>query len=256
MVDAALSRRTLLTSATAAAGTAALGLPVLSDSPAEAAGRRRRALIYRGPATLPGCPEAVAVAMRSRGVLTSAYVGPNARTPLTAANLRRASLYVQPGGPDVDTGWRHMRRYRSLIVNWVRGGGHYLGLCLGAYLATDDPGFGLFPGEIWDYKASRGAEIRTENARVLAITWRGRRVPLYFQDGPLFAPRANSGAQIIARYRNGRPAALTVKVGRGRLTLVGPHPEARRGWYSGDGLTPPARWRSDIWHDVERVSLS
>ena len=247
-----ISRRTLLASSSAALGLAALGL----DAPTADAAARPLALIYRGPAAYSDCSAAVAVAMRYRRVLNSADVGPGARTALTPANLRRARLYVQPGGPDVNTGWRHMSRYRSAIVNWVRGGGHYLGLCLGAYLATDDPGFGLFPGEIWDYKTTPGADTRSSGARVLSINWRGRGTPMYVQDPPVFAPRAAARAQIIARYRNGRPAALTVRVGRGRLTLVGPHPEATRNWYTSDGLKPPARWRGDIWADVERVALS
>lgn len=41
---------------------------------------------------------------------------------------------------------------------------------------------------------------------------------------------------MLARYINGRIAALVRPVGVGRVAVTGPHPEATRSWYRWDGL--------------------
>ena len=100
-----LGRRALLGSMLAAAGTLAL------DEPAHAQAAPL-ALVYRGPASEPGTPEAVVAALRHRGAVRSAYVGPRQSRRLTAATLRGARLYVQPGGGSVEAAWPHLRPYR------------------------------------------------------------------------------------------------------------------------------------------------
>ena len=60
---------------------------------------RDLALVYRGPASTPGCPEAVAAALaRSRWNLTVRFVGPAEEEPLSSDVLSRAAVYAQPGG--------------------------------------------------------------------------------------------------------------------------------------------------------------
>ncbi len=211
------------------------------------------ALIYRGPAARPGTAEAVASALGHRRAFAPAYVGPGERTRLTAAALRRATLYVQPGGGSVYAAWPHMRPYRRTIVDWVHGGGHYLGLCLGAYLAADDPGFGLWPGAIGDYKRTRGTDIPSARGRVATIRWRGAARAMYVEDAPVLTPRRGARRlSVLARYRSGHIAAASIPVGRGRVTLVGPHPEAPPSWYRGG----PRRWQPGAWVDTEVTSVA
>ncbi|WP_225881997.1 BPL-N domain-containing protein [Streptomyces aureocirculatus] len=67
-------------------------------------------------------------------------MGPGTGTPLTAAALADAQLYVQPGGgADLEGTWRHLRASAGAVRDWVRDGGSYLGLCFGAYLAGRNP---------------------------------------------------------------------------------------------------------------------
>lgn len=243
-----LGRRVVLASALAAAGALAL------DEPAQARSAPL-AVIYRGPASEPGTPEAAAWALRHRGAVRTAYVGPRQSRRLTAATLRGARLYVQPGGGSVEAAWPHLLPYRRTIVDWVRGGGHYLGLCLGGYLAANDPGFGLWPGRIVDYKSLRGADIARSSERLATIRWRGRSRTMYVEDPPVFA--LNRGARrvtVLARYRTGHIAAASVPVGRGRVTVVGPHPEAPPSWTK--RLRGPRRWDPTPWIDTERTALS
>lgn len=230
-----------------------VGAGLLALAGGTAAAAQGDALVYRGPASTPGTAEAAADAIRSRGALNPSYVGPGERIQLTASALRNATLYVQPGGDTVAGSWPSMRPYRNLIVDWVHDGGHYLGLCLGAYLAADDPGFGLWPGDVWDYKRADGTDIPTESGLLTTIQWRGRPRTMYVQDPPVFTVRPGTHRlAVLARYGSGHIAAASVPVGHGRVTLVGPHPEAPPSWYSGG----PRRWQPGAWIDTERSAIA
>src|SRR5690606_15367702 len=112
------------------------------------------ALVHRGPAAAPGCPEAVAdLLRRSRWGLDVTYVGPREPLALGPDALARAVLYAQPGGGQLRPAYRRLRRHARVIRAFVRGGGRYLGFCLGGYLAGRSPGFALLPGDTDQYIA-------------------------------------------------------------------------------------------------------
>jgi len=234
--------------ATAAALTA--GPEVVSAS-----ARRPLALVYRGPAASPGCPESVAALLQhSPARFRTVFCGPHERTPLTAATLSRAILYAQPGGTDLPPAWRHMHPYADTIRRFVHGGGAYLGFCLGGYLAGRDPGFALLPGDAGEYIESRGAEIAGLNDAVITVRWRGHARRVYFQDGPYFTLRPGARARVLARYENGLAAAVVARSGAGSVGVVGPHPEADRGWFTGLPLHPvDAR---DLGYDLVESTLA
>ncbi|WP_084556801.1 BPL-N domain-containing protein [Hamadaea tsunoensis] len=191
------------------------------------------ALVYRGPASLPGCPEAAARLLRtSQHGFDVRYVGPREEVPLSARALAGAVLYVQPGGDTLADAYGHMRRHRKDIRTFVHCGGRYLGICLGGYLAGATPGFALLPGDTDQYIASGGATVDSEDDTLVRVSWRGRERTLFFQDGPYFWLRPGTKATVIATYPNGTIAALVAGFGAGRVAVVGPHPEADEGWYA------------------------
>jgi glutamine amidotransferase-like uncharacterized protein len=209
------------------------------------------ALVYRGPASLPGCPEAVAALLRSsRWGFDVRYVGPDEDIPVSAQALTGAAMYVQPGGGALDNGYHHMRRHRATIRQFVRSGGRYLGFCLGGYLAGATPGFALLPGDTDQYIASRGATVDSEDTTLVHVIWRGRRRTLYFQDGPYFWTRRDADTTVVATYPNGTITALVAKFGAGRVGVVGPHPEATRDWYTDAGLPVSGRLGADLGLDL------
>jgi glutamine amidotransferase-like uncharacterized protein len=218
----------------AAAGADRRGAPEYGTSE----DRRPIALVYRGPATIPGCPEAVAALIRETAWnFDVRYVGPGEPVKLSAAALREAALYAQPGGGELDDGYRHMRPHAADIRGYVAGGGRYLGFCLGGYLAGATPGFGLLPGDADRFIATPGASVRTDGDVIVEVRWRNRPRRLYFQDGPYFWSRKGaSGVTVLARYTNGRIAALVAPHAHGRIGVVGPHPEATADWYEENGL--------------------
>ncbi|MEV0272414.1 BPL-N domain-containing protein [Hamadaea sp. NPDC050747] len=209
------------------------------------------ALVYRGPASLPGCPEAAARLLKiSRWGFDVRYVGPGEDVPLSAQTLAGASLYVQPGGDTLADAYRHLRRHRKDIRRFVRGGGRYLGICLGGYLAGATPGFGLLPGDTDQYIASRGATIASEDDTLVRVSWRGRERTLFFQDGPYFLARPGTGVTVLATYPNGTIAAMVAGFGAGRVAVVGPHPEAEEDWYADAKLDPGGALGADLGLDL------
>ncbi|MCP9946622.1 BPL-N domain-containing protein [Streptomyces somaliensis] len=254
-----LDRRRLLTRGLpAVAGTllASAACSRLDTSPPVA--RPLTALVYRGPAACDGCAEAAAALLKTaRRPYTVKYAGPGEEVPLTAAGLADADLYVQPGGnDDLDGTWERLRGAAGAIRDWTRDGGRYLGICMGAYLAGDDPGFGLLPGSTDQYTTSPGASVHDARDAVVVVTWRSRRRHMYFQDGPLFLLEEGADASVIATYDNGTAAAVVAPYGKGRVGVVGPHPEADASWYSSAGLYNPDSVRFDLGHDLVQETVS
>jgi hypothetical protein len=204
------------------------------------------AVVYRGPATLPGCPEAVTAVLAAAGH-DVVGVGPDGERPLDARTLADAAIYAQPGGGTLRHAWRHVRRHRRLLRGWVADGGCYLGFCLGAYLAGHGPGLGLLPGDTDQYVTSPHATVDDPDLdTVVDLRWRGFRRTVFFQDGARFVRTGD--ADVLARYPGGEPAALVASHGAGRVGVVGPHPEATADWFTDVGL--PVHDARDLAHDL------
>lgn len=238
-----LNRRELLMSAGAALALAAV--------PARAASRPGLlALVYRGPASLPGCPEAVATLLRNSGLsFRTMFVGPKEKKTLTAATLAEAAVYAQPGGPSLSQAWPAMSPYADAIRQWVGGGGSYLGFCLGGYLAGATPGFNLLPGDTWRYITASNATVRTAAPARIAVRWRGDTKTVYFQDGPAFRLAPGASVDLLATYEGGHPAALVARYGSGQVGVVGPHPEADQSWFKG-GLDSTGAIHPELGYDL------
>ncbi len=209
------------------------------------------ALVYRGPASLPGCAEAVAALLESaRWGFRVRFVGPHEEVRLSARTLTGAAVYAQPGGGTLSRGYRQLRHHRTAIRQFVQSGGNYLGFCLGGYLAGATPGFDLLPGDTDQYIASTAATVSSADDTLVQVCWRGRQRTLFFQDGPYFWVRPSSDTTVVATYPNGAIAALVAGFGSGRVGVVGPHPEATEDWYSDAGLAVTDRLGADLGLDL------
>ena len=213
------------------------------------------AVVYRGPATTTGCPEAAAAAVRAAGLRVD-YIGPSERRRLDARGLAGVRLYVQPGGGVLEDAWPHLKAAKHLLRDFVEGGGRYVGFCLGAYLAGEGPGFRLLPGDTDQYITSKKASVRHDSDAIVTVTWNDEQRPLYFQDGPVILLDKKADAQIVARYDNGLPAAAICRVGAGAVGVVGPHPEASDDWFTDVGLPLPTRDGLDLAVDLIRRTVA
>jgi glutamine amidotransferase-like uncharacterized protein len=135
-----------------------------------------------------------------------------------------------------------MRQHADDIKNWVNAGGHYLGFCLGGYLAGATPGFALLPGDTSQYISSPQATVGDSDDTVVPIRWRGQLRHMFFQDAPVFRLNRGAAATVLATY------------GAGSVGVVGPHPEADQSWYT-SGLTNPDGIRPDLGYDLIQTTL-
>jgi glutamine amidotransferase-like uncharacterized protein len=252
-----IDRRSFLTRGLAAA--AAFGVDAagwLSADRSAAATRSPLALIYRGPASSPGIPHDTAAFLRTCAQrFRVAYCGPmRGDLPIDRSTLAMASLFVQPGGGnDFKAAWESVRPYTHPLREFIRGGGHYLGICMGGYLAGSGPGYDLLPGNCDDYTQTRGAEVHSGRNAVITVNWppppdaTARKI--FYQDGPYFWLKEGAQGQVLARYTNGLIAAMVTPFGAGRVGVCGPHPEANRSWFRLAGLPYPGS-TYDLGHQL------
>jgi glutamine amidotransferase-like uncharacterized protein len=141
---------------------------------------------------------------------------------------------------------------KAKIQSFVRSGGRYLGFCMGGYFAGKTPGFEILPGDSNQYIASSHASVTTADDTIINVLWRDKPRVLFFQDGPLFT--LDVGAKdvtVLATYAsNGQIAALVAPFGKGKVGVVGPHPEAPSAWYQAASLTDPDGHTNDLARDL------
>jgi glutamine amidotransferase-like uncharacterized protein len=84
---------------------------------------------------------------------------------------------------------------------------------------------------VYRYIDSPDATVNTASNTTVETDWGGEIKEMYFQDGPAFELAPNAPARVLATYSGGEPAAVIASFGRGRVGLVGPHPEADLEWF-------------------------
>lgn len=136
-----------------------------------------------------------------------------------------------------------MKQYAEPIKDFVANGGRYMGFCLGAYLAGNNPGLELLPqGDDVDEESTQpGAQVTNEDDTIINVDWTfstgndagttQHKRWLYFQDGAVMSIAGSPTSKILGRYSsNGDIAASLTAYGSGWVGLVGPHPEADQSW--------------------------
>ncbi len=213
------------------------------------AGNGKRVLVYSGTGVCEGCPEDIARELNAQGY----DVQLADEHEITLTKLKQFDLYIQPGGDDVATVKRALRGTTAqgldgfqAIQSYVSDGGHFLGLCLGAFMADssleDDNTENLHL-----IAAVASPHAKTPKARLEYVDWQSIPTSLsgktlaYFQDGPQFKliePERKQGTPtILAKYgTNESIAAVMNSYGRGRAMAVGIHPEATDDWLKEDHL--------------------
>jgi len=111
------------------------------------------------------------------------------------------------------------------IKQFVRQGGKYLGICMGAYWAGKHYLDMLEDVDAVQYITRPGTDTRRPHAKNIKINWDGADTEMFFYDG---CALVGSGKyDTIATYANGDAMAII----QGRLGLIGCHPESERHWY-------------------------
>ena len=161
--------------------------------------------------------------------------------------LQDASVVAFPGGiGDADRYYDFFkRRSANVIADFVESGGHYLGICMGAYWAGSNYFDILNSVDAVQYIKRPGADIRRSYGTVAPVTWQGQLQNMYFYDGCSLVGD-ESKFTVIGRYANGDPMAII----QNRIGLIGCHPESLQYWYEKDW-----QYINQYWHQGQHHTL-
>ncbi len=134
-------------------------------------------------------------------------------------------MIAVPGGFGDSDSYDRLFNYNAYRVKeFVKNGGHYLGICMGAYWAGKHYLNILGDVEVEQYIKRPNADTRRPHAKNMPIVWNGIDDNMFFYDGCAFGP---GQYEIVAKYMNDDPMAII----KGRIGLIGCHPESQPHWY-------------------------
>lgn len=147
-----------------------------------------------------------------------------------------------PGGLGDANRFQILMKYNfDPVKNFVKQGGKYLGICMGAYWA----GRGYFNIlnniNAVQYIKRPHTDTRRPHPKAISVDWLGQEKRMYFYDGCAFV---GAGMNAIARYRNNDPMAII----QGNIGLIGCHPESQEYWYNKSYLKP--HWHQGQHHEL------
>lgn len=167
------------------------------------------------------------------------------RHELEADFFDDVDMIAFPGGlGDADNFEFLSREHKSDIRKFVRDGGAYLGICMGAYWAGKHYFDMLENAEPVQYIKQPKTDTHRPHAKNLNITWRGKNQKMYFYDGCAIVGD-ESKFDVVARYANGDPMAII----QNKIGLIGCHPESEKHWY--DSYS----WMRGKYHQGAHYSL-
>jgi glutamine amidotransferase-like uncharacterized protein len=130
------------------------------------------------------------------------------------------------------------------IEQFVRNGGRYLGICMGAYWAGSNYFNILDSVDAVQYLSRPGTDTRRPHAKNISIIWRDEPMSMFWYDGCALVGD-NTKFETIATYTNGDPMAII----QNRIGLIGCHPESEQFWYNGYS------WMRPHWHERKHHQL-
>ena len=190
------------------------------------------ALVYSGPgACTPGCATAAAKVANKAGFAVQ-FIHPGLKD---YSIFNEAKLWVQPGGKSVEAAAAMGPAMVQKVREFVANGGGYVGFCAGAFISTgkigesDSLGYGIVPGGT-ELLIKEGSDHKMLNVSLADGSTRW----MYYAGGPFFKTTEDeikaAGGEVIARYPDGSIAGVDVRYGKGKVAVVGFHPEAGFFW--------------------------
>jgi len=159
--------------------------------------------------------------------------------------FRHVDLVAVPGGFGDSDSYESLFRHNGHEVReFVRNGGHYLGICMGAYWAGSHY-LNMIEGvDAVQYLKRPGTDTRRPHAKSIAVNWRNRPMNMFWYDGCALVGDT-SKFETVATYANGDAMAII----QNRIGLIGCHPESEKFWY--DSYS----WMRRHWHDGQHHAL-
>ena len=138
-------------------------------------------------------------------------------------------MVAVPGGfGDADNYDTLFKNNAQAVRRFVRQGGRYLGICMGAYWAGPHYLNILDSVDAVQYLKRPGADTRRPHAKHMPVTWQGQPDHMFWYDGCALVGDSTK-FETVATYSNGDAMAII----QDRIGLIGCHPEAEQFWYDG-----------------------
>jgi len=154
-------------------------------------------------------------------------------------------IIAVPGGfGDASTFDRAFKHNKHQIKDFVRNGGKYLGICMGAYWAGQHYFDILKNVDAVQYITRSNSDTRRPHAKNIDIRWHGVPHNMFFYDGCALVGNPLE-YNTIARYANGDAMAII----QNNIGVIGCHPEAESFWY--DSYT----WMKGKYASKHRILL-
>ena len=139
-------------------------------------------------------------------------------------------MVVFPGGiGDSDSYDTILKKNKKAVVNYVKNGGKYLGICMGAYWAGKDYFNILDEVDVIQYIKHPSSRTKRPHAKNILTNWyNGHYEHMFFYDGPTYV--GHGSYKCLATYdESGCPMAIQ----QNNIMLIGCHPESEQFWYDG-----------------------
>ena len=150
-----------------------------------------------------------------------------------------------PGGiGDSNTWYSILKPNKEKVIEFVQGGGKYLGICMGAYWAGSHYFDILDDVDAVRYLKRPGADTRRPHAKNISIKWQGNPTNMFWYDGCALVGNKHK-FQTIATYANNDPMAIIQK----NIGLIGCHPESEKFWYDSYSWMKP-HWHGGAHHEL------
>lgn len=195
--------------------------------------------VYSGEGTWDKSVQAAGKLFESAGY-TVAFLGPE---EINNSNLGRFAIICVPGGDMYQYAQDISPAGKENIRGCVRDGGGYIGICGGAYFASEQViwnsaplpmmPLAIFPGkaegplnEIAPYPNYTMCEVNIVNYTHPITESAFTPLSMLYYWGPALRPNPNAKVSVLGRYgKTGAAAMLAFDYGLGKVFLVGTHPE-------------------------------
>lgn len=129
-----------------------------------------------------------------------------------------------------------LRKQANAVADFVKNGGAYLGICIGAYWAGKHY-FDILDGvDAVQYIKRPNSDIRRCYNKAAHVTWNNQPERMFFRDGCAFVGNRRK-FKTVGSYANGDPMCIV----QGKIGVMGACPDSLESWYC-DNHTKP------FWH--------
>jgi hypothetical protein len=151
------------------------------------------------------------------------------KNPVEDVFFDGVDLIAVPGGIGDASSFENLFQHNGERVRqFVKDGGRYLGICMGAYWAGSHYFNMLDSVDAVQYLLQPNTDTRRPHAKNIDVTWLGNTEKMFWYDGCALVGN-ESKFETIARYANNDPMAII----QNRIGLIGCHPESEQFWYDG-----------------------